>query len=492
MDDRKMAPDAIARSWLGLYNRPHRDLREFIERAERAGEILHAPGADCDLEIGALCEIIAHKRAEAPATLFEDIKGYPKGFRAVSGLSNSARRLALTLGFDDPKSGVDVVLAYRNRMKHHTPIPPVVVADGPVLENVDRDADVNLWKFPVPRLHEKDGGRYIGTEDLVIMRDPDGGWINCATYRVMALDEKSVAIWISPGKQGRQIRDKYFRMGKPCPVVICCGQDPLLFLAANHEVRYGLSELDYAGGHRGEPFEVIHSELYGLPIPAHAEIVLEGEMTPGDEAMEGPFGEFTGYYGNPASLQPVVRVRRVYHRNDPIMGLVTPMRPPGDASFGKCVIKAGMLWDEMERAGIAGIKGVWCHEAGVARLFNVISLKQAYAGHAKQALLVAAGCQSGAYIGRFMIVVDEDIDPGNMFDVIWAMSTRCDPSEDIDIVRKMWSGPLDPMAGPKNQTSRALIDACRPFERLHDFPAVATGSPELLARVAAKFSDLLK
>ena len=163
MDDRKMAPDAIARSWLGLYNRPHRDLREFIERAERAGEILHAPGADCDLEIGALCEIIAHKRAEAPATLFEDIKGYPKGFRAVSGLSNSARRLALTLGFDDPKSGVDVVLAYRNRMKHHTPIPPVVVANGPVLENVDRDADVNLWKFPVPRLHEKDGGRYIGT-----------------------------------------------------------------------------------------------------------------------------------------------------------------------------------------------------------------------------------------------------------------------------------------------------------------------------------------
>jgi UbiD family decarboxylase len=212
-----------------------------------------------------------------------------------------------------------------------------------------------------------------------------------------------------------------------------------------------------------------------LPMPAHAEIVLEGEMTPGDEAMEGPFGEFTGYYGNPASMQPVVRVRRVYHRNDPIMGLVTPMRPPGDSSYGKCVIKAGMLWDEMERAGIAGIKGVWCHEAGVARLFNVISLKQAYAGHAKQALLVAAGCQSGAYIGRFMIVVDDDVDPSNMFDVIWAMSTRCDPSEDIDFVRKMWSGPLDPMAGPTNQTSRALIDGCRPLRQLHPNCLSASG-----------------
>lgn len=491
MDDRKIIPDGIERSWLGRYNRAHTDLREFIERAERAGEIIHAKGADPDLEIGALSEIIAHKRSEAPAVIFEEMQGYPKGYRAISGLSNSARRLALTLGFDDPKSGIDVVQAYRDRMKHHRPIPPVNVATGPVFENVDRDGDVDLWKFPVPKLHEADGGRYIGTEDLVIMRDPDGGWINCATYRVMVLDEKSVSIWISPGKQGRQIRDKYFRMGKPCPVIICCGQDPLLFLAANHEVRYGLSELDYAGGHRGEPFEIVTSEVHGLPIPAHAEIALEGEMTPGDEAMEGPFGEFTGYYGNPASMQPVVRVRRVYHRNDPIMGLVTPMRPPGDSSFGKCVIKAGMLWDEMERAGIAGIKGVWCHEAGVARLFNVISLKQAYAGHAKQALLVAAGCQSGAYIGRFMIVVDDDVDPSNMFDVIWAMSTRCDPKEDIDIVRNLWSGPLDPMAPKTNMTSRALIDACRPFDRLKEFPKVATGSPELLARVAEKFRNLL-
>jgi 4-hydroxy-3-polyprenylbenzoate decarboxylase len=216
-------------------------------------------------------------------------------------------------------------------------------------------------------------------------------------------DEKTAGIWISPGKQGRQIRDKYFKQGKPCPVLICCGQDPLLFLAANHEVRYGVSEIDYAGGHRGEPFEVVMSEVHGLPMPAHAEIVLEGVMYPDDVRMEGPFGEFTGYYASAPSEQPVVHVQRIYHRNDPIMGVACPMRPPTDVSFGKCIVKAGMIWDEMERAGISGIKGVWCHEAGVARLFNVISLKQAYGGHAKQALLVAAGCQSGAYVGRFMV-----------------------------------------------------------------------------------------
>ena len=490
-DDANHSHDDIQRSWLGLYNRPHRDLREFLERAERAGEIVRAVGVDWDLEMGALAEIVNHRRTEAPAILFEDIEGYPKGYRAVSGLSNSSKRLALTLGFPEPRSAIDVVQAYRDRMKVHRPIPPKVVAHGPVLENIQRDDDVNLWTFPVPRLHEKDGGRYIGTDDLVIMRDPEGGWVNAATYRVMVHDEKTVGIWISPGKQGRQIRDKYFKQGKPCPVLICCGQDPLLFLAANHEVRYGVSEIDYAGGHRGEPFEVVMSEVHGLPMPAHAEIVLEGVMYPDDLRMEGPFGEFTGYYASAPSEQPVVHVQRIYHRNDPIMGIACPMRPPTDVSYGKCIVKAGMIWDEMERAGIAGIKGVWCHEAGVARLFNVISLKQAYGGHAKQALLVAAGCQSGAYVGRFTIVVDEDIDPTDMFSVIWAMSTRCDPSEDIDFIRRMWSGPLDPMAPKTNMTSRALIDACRPFERLKDFPEVASAPQDLIDRVAKKFAHVI-
>ena len=108
--------DETNRSWLGQYNRPHSDLREFLERAERAGEIVRASGVDWDLEMGALAEIVNHKRTEAPAILFEDIKDYPGGYRAVSGLSNSSRRLALTLGFPDPNSPIDVVQAYRDRM----------------------------------------------------------------------------------------------------------------------------------------------------------------------------------------------------------------------------------------------------------------------------------------------------------------------------------------------------------------------------------------
>jgi UbiD family decarboxylase len=425
--------------------------------------------------------------------LFEGVPGYPAGMRLLSGATNSSKRLAITLGFPVPQSPLDVVRAYRDRMKMHQPIAPNLVAAGAVLQNIDRDNTVDLLKFPIPRLHERDGGRYIGTDDLVIMRDPEEGWVNAATYRSMVLDRNRVSLWMSPGKHGRQIRQKYFDKDLPCPVLISCGHDPLLFLAGGNELKFGVSEYDYAGGHRGSPFDVVASEIHGLPMPAHAEIVIEGDMIAGEVAREGPFGEFTGYYASSPSEQPVVRVRRVYFRNDPILSIASPMRPPSDFSFSKCVTKSGMIWDEVERAGLSGVKGVWCHEFGGARMFNVIAIKQAYPGHARQAGMLAASCQSGSYLGRFVVVVDEDVDPTDMFDVMWAMCTRCDPAADIDFVRRAWSGPLDPILDKASSTnSRAVIDACRPFERLKDFPVVARASPELVRKVKEKFTDILE
>ena len=180
------------------YDRPHEDLREFIARAERADEIVRISGADWQLEIGTLAEIVNHARPEPPAILFEQVPGYPAGMRLISGATNSSRRLAIALGLPVPGGPLDVVRAYRDRMKTHRPIPPRTVASGPVLENIDRDEKVDVLKFPVPILHEHDGGRYIGTDDLVIMRDPDEDWVNGATYRAMVQDKNRVSLWISP------------------------------------------------------------------------------------------------------------------------------------------------------------------------------------------------------------------------------------------------------------------------------------------------------
>jgi len=473
----------------------HTDLRDLLRDFEAMREVKVVEGADPHLEISALAETLTMRfPGEEPALLFDKIKGFKPGYRILSGASNSFRRLAHVYGLPTPEKKIDIVKSFKAHMgKGRQLIPPKVVSTGPILENVQRDGDVDIFKFPIPFVHEHDGGRYIGTEDLVVMRDPDSNWVNVGTYRIVAHAKDEVGVWISPGKHGRAIREKYFAKGQPCPVLISCGQDPILFLCSNAELPYGVSELDYAGGQRGSPVEVVLSELHKLPMPAGAELALEGEMYGDRLKMEGPFGEFMGYYASDASEQPTIKIRRVYHRNDPIITLAIPSRPPSNFTVARAVVKAAMIWDEMEKAGVPGIQGVWNHEAGAGRLFNVVSIKQMYAGHAKQAGMIAANCRSGVYAGRWVVVVDEDIDPSNIHDVVWAMSTRCDPAEDLEIVHKLWSTPLDPiLRGPPYQSNRAIVDACRPWGWKDEFPRVAEASPELKDKVMGKYAHLFR
>jgi 4-hydroxy-3-polyprenylbenzoate decarboxylase len=276
--------------------------------------------------------------------------------------------------------------------------------------------------------------------------------------------------------------------------MVSVGQDPVLFMVSGNEVDYGISEFDYAGGLKGGPVEVVEGSATGLPMPANAEIVIEGIMTPGDVMKEGPFGEWTGYYASSTRPEPVIRVQHIYHRNDPILTGARPGRPPSDYSLAKCMVKAALIWDQVERAGVPDVKGVWCHEAGGGRLLNIIAIKQRYPGHARQAALVASQVHAGAYLGRYVIVVDDDIDPTNTFDVLWALASRSDPVESIEILRRCWSGPLDPriQPGKKGHNSRAIIDACRPFEWIKDFPPVAESSPELRKKVFEKWKKVIQ
>jgi 4-hydroxy-3-polyprenylbenzoate decarboxylase len=474
-------------------NRPnvgYADLRDMLSRIDDLGELLKIDGADWDKEIGALQEMIA-SRGDAnggPAVLFDNVPGSPPGFRALTAIAGSHRRTAMILGFPEDSTPIDMVSAYRDRMRDDFELTrPKMVKRGPVFENIERDDEVDLTKFPTPLLHELDGGRYIGTDDLVIIQDPDSDWVNVATYRVMLHDKNTLGIWMSPGKHGRLIREKFFAKGEPCPVAISIGHDPLLSMVAAQAVDFGTDEFAYAGGHRGRPFELTKSELHGLPIPADAEIVLEGEIYGDELRPEGPFGEFMGYYASGQRDEPIIKVRRVYYRNDPIMMVSSPGRPSADRASSLAVARSAIVWDEVEKAGLPGVKGVWCH----ARTFKVIAIEQLYPGHAKQAAMLATNVQSAAYAGRWTIVVDADIDPSNQFDVVWAMSTRCDPPEDIDFVRRTWSTPLDPLLRePPYHNNRAVVDACRPWGWKDDFPKVAEASPELKAELRKKWAHL--
>ena len=181
------------------------------------------------------------------------------------------------------------------------------------------------------------------------------------------------------------------------------------------------------------------------------------------------------------------------YRNNQITLGPPPGNPPAELTAYRSVLRSALIWDEMEKAGVPDIKAVWCHPAGGTRLFVVVSIKQRYPGHAKQAALTAMGCRAGAYLGRYVVVVDEDIDVADTYEVLWAMTTRVDPEKDIEIIKRMWSGPLDPIIPPgqKGFNSRAIIDATRPYDWKDDFPAVAVSSPEVLQAAMKKWGQQL-
>ena len=283
----------------GNMPRPYEDVRQWLDLVESMGELKRIDGADWNLEIGTMAELIYRERAGAiPALLFDQIKGYPKGFRILFGQQTSYRRLALMAGLPMDSVALKLVSRFKEKLNNLQPIPPRIVKTGSVFENTMSGDAIDVLKFPVPKVHELDGDRFIGTACIAVTRDPDEGWLNLGTYRAMVHDEKSVGLFMSSaGKHGRMHMEKYFKQGKRCPVVLCVGQDPLLLLAAGNPIELGYAEYDYCGGIRGRPYDLVEGEITGLPFPAHAEIAIEGFLHPGDIKADGPFGEWLGYYG---------------------------------------------------------------------------------------------------------------------------------------------------------------------------------------------------
>jgi len=469
----------------------NKDLRSFVDAAREAGELKRIKGAEPKEEIGGIVDIY-QRRMGNPAVMFEEVPGFPKGSRVLANILTSVPRINIALGLPPEGTEMELVQWWRNYMRTAPTFAPRAVNGGPLVENVLEGAAIDLQKIPTPIWHEHDGGHFIGTACLVVMKDPDSGWVNTGCYRIQTQARDVATVMISPGKHGRILMRKYHERGEPCPVAVVAGMHPALFMLAGLEIPYGKSEYEAAGGIFGEPVEVINMPRTGLPVPANAEIAFEGLIHPGDELQEGPLGEWTGYYAGGSRPEPAIRISTMMHRNDPILLGAVPAVPPNDNTFYLGTYRCGAVWNQLEAAGIPEVKGVWTHEAGGSRFWLTVSIRQLYGGHAKQAGLVAASCHAGAYCNRWTVVVDEDIDPTNFNDVIWAMCTRCDPREDIDIIKGGWSSALDPMcydAETDRRNARVVVDACKPFARRDTFPTVARSSKELDARIRAKFGN---
>lgn len=468
------------------------DLREFLRAAKAEGQLQVIEDADPKYEMGAIYEL-SLKNLFPPVLLFQKMKGCHPSAQVVMNVRTSK--------FMVGELDMDAVRLYRQQSKGKKtdPIPPEWVASGPILDNVISGDDVDIFRFPAPTWHAEDGGPYIGTECLVITKDPDSDWVNVGTYRTQMHDKKTVTVFMEPGKHGNVIRHKYWARGQACPMVVCVGQAPVLGGVGRVAYPPGVSELAIAGGQLGRPVQIVKGQLTGLPIPADAEVAFEGEVPPPEveTRIEGPFGEWPGYYASNARPEPVLRIKNIYHRNDPIIIGQPPVKPtyPGRHTH---IAGSAALWDALENAGVPGIESVWKLPAGGTRFINVVAIRQLHPGHAKMAGLVATGAGPAAFMGRLTIIVDEDIDITNEAEVMWAIATRWDPKTQTDIIDGCWSGYLDPILSPDKRAvadmtnSRMIIYAVRPYHWKDQFPKVNTVSKDYAEQVRRKWQDKLK
>lgn len=473
-------------------------LRSFVQKLDEVGQLKKVDGADWDLEIGTICELNSER--SGPALLFDKIKGYPEGYRILTHFIFKPKKVQkIAFGIPDEMSDVDIIRDWKDKLYNFKPVPPVEVETGPIKENVLTGKDIDMFKFPAPKWHLRDGGRYIGTGDASINKDPDEGFINMGTYRVMIHDKDVVSYYQSPGAHGDIIRQKYWARGEDCPVVVCFGQDPMVYAAATMQLPWGVSELDFAGYLKGKRIDVIKDDVTGLPIPATAEIAIAGFAPPPEKEsrVEGPFGEWTGYYASEAAQRPLIRVKKLYHRNNPII-LGAPLNKAEPAWYEIPIHYAPFIWERLLTIGMPGIKGVWSYGRG-HRTIAVISLKQSYLGHAQAVGTIASAIPRGAAMaGKYTIVVDDDIDPSSWDEVAWALSTRVDPETSIQMLHGHLNTPLDPSIPPEKRargdftSARVLINACKPYSWIKDFSPVITSTPEMRSAALKKFSYLFE
>jgi 4-hydroxy-3-polyprenylbenzoate decarboxylase/2,5-furandicarboxylate decarboxylase 1 len=396
---------------------------------------------------------------KGPALLFENVVGHDMPV-AGSVFADRAKAL-LALEVSSPREGNEKFL----HGLHH-PIKPRLVESGPCQEIVHTGDDIDLFRLPLPIYSERDGGAYV-TVALEISKDPIDGGRNASVYRMMRLDRNHLAI-MSHVFQGLGTHiARAWERGEPLDVAIVNGVDPVLLYASQAKVPPGFDELEIAGGIRGEAVDVVRGVTVDLEVPATAEIVIEGRVLPGERAPEGPFGEFTGYYG-PQELNPVMEVTAITHRRDPIYLAGMTGVPTTDNHVLKSFAYESVLLENLRNVFPEVVDVAFPDWAGT-QYAAVVSLRQRYKGQARHLILTAFGDAARL---KWVIVVDDDIDVHDTEQVLWACITRSQPAEDTIIVPGVAGGPLDPSAPEKEVVSLFGLDATRPFGV--DFPEVCT------------------
>ena len=461
-------------------------MRDFVKQCEESGVLKRVKAeVDWNLELSHIAKLNEEK--SGPALLFENVKGYKTP--VITSVCTTTERLSMIMGM--PKETTLVQLMEHWVKVGGERIPPKWVDSGPCKENILKGDDIDLFKFPVPKWYPLDGGRFIGTAHFIITKDPESGWVNLGTYRSQLLGKDKMGTQFIKGKHADLMLKKYQAMKKPMPVASIIGADPILFILGAARLSAFVSEYDVAGAFRGEPIEVVKGETVDLPIPASAEIVIEGEVDAEKFMEEGPFGEYTGYYsGVGTDPRNFIDVKCVTHRNNPILWGTTVGRAVTDTHMTLALSYGSTLWQQLSDMKIPGIKAVYCPPEAAGRFIAIISVKQMYPGHADQVLTAAISTEMGAYGLKTVIVVDDDIDPWDIPRVMYAVAFRFQPNRS-QVIKRGRSTPLDPSLPIETReiTGRLLMDATIPYDWKHK-PVPIALDPDMVKKVEARWAEL--
>jgi 4-hydroxy-3-polyprenylbenzoate decarboxylase len=408
------------------------DLREYITSLEKEGELQRiSRTVDWNLEVGAI--IRRAMDLKAPAPLFEQINGYPAGYRILGAPVAPSRRpsryftrMALALGMNVKSTAQDIIEEYIRR-KNRPKISPRQVSTAPCKEVICKGEEVDLFRLPVPLLHAGDGGRYLCTWSAMITRDPESEWVNWGNYRGMIHDRKTLGCNVSPRQHIGMHYQKYEAQGRPMEFAIALGTEPLIgIIAGANTAPDGEEEADLIGAIQGKPVNVIRAETLDLMVPASSEIVIEGVVNPHERRVEGPFGEYSGYQ-TVSAPQPVFHVQCITHRSDPILPVVCAGVPVEDHVCLALTLAADIL-DELRGKGLPVSTAFIPPNSALHRL--VVAVKESRSDLARDVAEIAWSTKLGPALPQ-VVVVNDDVDITNPAELEWAMATRLHPQRGI-------------------------------------------------------------
>jgi UbiD family decarboxylase len=463
---------------------PYRDLREYLGVLERKGLLCHVTAeVDKDWEISAVCRQTFRTipQDRRPALMFDRIKGYD--IPLVVGILGGSREIYAT-ALETDQAGV-----FEKWQRGRNPIPPRRLDSGPCQEVVLMGDDANLETLPAPVWTVgQDPGPYH-TSPFVISRDPETGVQNVGTYRLQVKGARKGGMMINPQRGMRRHIEKSEALGEATEAAIVFGTDPVIGLTSVSPFPAGVDELAAAGGIRGEAVDVVRCRTVDLLVPATAEIVIEGRVPYQGREHEGPFGEYAGYMGAQGN-NPVFEVTCITHRRNPIYQAFLSQMPPSESSC----IKAFGRENEIRRHLVNNlglpIQDVCLPESGSSTATVLVSMKKQNRFQPMKAMMGIWSMNAG--LAKIVVVVDDDINIRDPFQVDWAIAFRMQPAQDVRIIPDTDPITLDPsqplrdgkvVPASEQVSSKLGIDATRK----HAYPAPSVPPKEHLEKVAAQW-----